>query len=503
MEAGKGLCIRDLIIEGRQDPDAPAIESPGFEPLAYHELRKQIASVVRYLNARGFRPNDRIAVVMPKSPCAAVATMAVMAGFTLVPLNFQYRAPEFDWYFTSLDIRAVLVQQGAATEVVSSARKHAIPVVEIVCFRKKAGMFTLSPPGDFSGSDPLYATDDDTITLMQTSGTTAKPKIVPVTQKVLFSSTKKMNEVLEITASDRHLHILPLDTTFGLFSSLWSPLVAGGSVIIATDFIPQDFLHLLRTFRPTYYWGGPVHHTGILCELKKIPPEERAGHSLRFAATASSLINPAVIHDLEELLGVRVIEAYGMSEVLGIALSTSYRKGSVGLPIIPGLQIWDDSDHPLPPGITGEIVVRGDQVFTGYLNAPEENAAVFKGGWFRTGDIGYLDEDGYLFLAGRKKEMINKGGRKIAPAEVDAALLSHPGVRDAMAFAIRDPILGEDIGAIVVREKETLTEKDLRQYLLNRLLPSKTPQKIFFVDSIPRNPAGKPLRDQATEQYSR
>jgi oxalate---CoA ligase len=502
MENEERLCVRDLIINGSQDPDAPAIESPGYKPLTYRDLREQIAYVVKSLNARGLRPNDRVAIVMPNGPDAAAAILAVMAGFTLIPLNSQYRIPEYEWYFTSLDIRAVLVQRGAATEAAEAAGMHAIPVIEMICSPGKAGMFTLFPQRDCPESDTLYAEPDDTIALVQTSGTTAKPKIIPFTQKFLFSITRKMNNAFHITVSDKHLHILPLDIGLGIFSPLWGPLLEGGSVILPRDFIPPDFFGILRTCRPTYYWGGPAHHSAIVRELKKIPPEELAGHSIRFAITVSAVMDPAVLHGLEELLEIQVIEVYGMTEAPVIALNKPIRKGSVGLPIIEHIQIWDDDDIPLPAGRTGEVVVKGKLVFSGYLNAPEENAAVFKDGWLRTGDMGYFDNDGYLFLTGRIKEMINKGGRKIAPAEIDAALMSHPGVLEAMAFAIMEPVLGEDIAAMIVREQETLSEDDLRQYLLDRLLPSKIPRRIYFVDKIPKNPAGKPMRQVGTQRYS-
>lgn len=503
MKSEESPCVADLIVHGSQDPDAPAIESPGYEPLTYRDLREQIMYVVRTLNAMGFRPNDRIAIVMPKGPDAAVATMAVMAGFTLVPLNHEYRIPEYDWYFSSLDIRAVLVQRSAATEAAEAASKYKIPVIEIICSPGKAGMFTFYSRIDCPESDAIYAGPNDIIALVQTSGTTAKPKIVPVTQKFLFSVIRKINKLFQITASDKHLHILPLDTTFGILSPLWNPLLEGGSVILPQNFIPHDFFNILKAYRPTYYWGGPVHHSAILRELKKIPAKKLAGHSLRFIATASAVMNLSVLHELEDLLGIQVIEEYGMTEAPCIALNKPSRKGSVGLPIIEQIQLWGDDDYPVPKGKTGEVVVKGDLVFGGYLNAPEENAAAFKDGWFRTGDMGYLDGDGYLFLIGRKKEMINKGGRKIAPAEIDAVLMSHPGVKDAMSFRIPDPDLGEDIGAMVVKKDPRTIDKDLRQFCLDHMVQYKVPHRICFVNEIPRNTLGKPLREEGTQQYMR
>jgi acyl-CoA synthetase (AMP-forming)/AMP-acid ligase II len=202
-----------------------------------------------------------------------------------------------------------------------------------------------------------------------------------------------------------------------------------------------------------------------------------------------------------EVLGAPVIEKYASSEAGMIAVNNPPREGSVGIPVIESLTIRDENGNILNSGKIGEIVVKGETVFNGYENAPDDNKAAFIDGWFKTGDIGYLDDDGYLFLTGRKKEIINKGGEKISPLEIDNALMTHPLVREAMVFPVQDPVLGEDIAAMIVREQETLTENDLRRYLLDRLTPSKIPRRIYFVDAIPKNTTGKPLRYAGTERY--
>jgi acyl-CoA synthetase (AMP-forming)/AMP-acid ligase II len=209
-----------------------------------------------------------------------------------------------------------------------------------------------------------------------------------------------------------------------------------------------------------------------------------------------------VREELERLLGAPLIEGYANTEAGTITINIPPRPGSVGLPVIEELAIIDDEGNRLGPGRTGEILVRGTTVFEGYENAPDETSAVLTGGWFRTGDLGYCDIDGYLFLTGRKKELINKGGEKIPPAAIDAALLSHPDVMDAMAFPLEDPVLGEEVGAMVVRRRQDLTENQLRRHLLDLLNPSLLPGRIFFVESVPRNSTGKVLREQGTRQFS-
>ena len=501
MNNEKGQCVRDLILFGSQDPDSPAIESPGYLPLTYRELRKQIAYVVRSMNARGFRPNDRIAVIMPNGPHTAVAILAVMAGFTVVPLNYQNKEPEYDSVFSHLGIKAVLVQKGEHSAAIAVAEAQKIRIIEVSCSQETAGVFTFFPEMDTRGTQAIYATPEDIAAIKLTSGTSAKPKAVPTRQKRFFAGMQKLNAASGISTTDKNLHFLSLDTGFGYETPLGGTLLTGGTLVFLREFVPSDFLSLIRTWRPTYYWGGPAHHQAILQELKKTPQDQRANHSLRMIISGSAAIRPAIIQELEALLGVRVIDIYVMSEAY-ISMNNPGKPGSVGIPFISELEIRDENGHALPGGQAGEVVVRGELVFDGYLNAPEENAAAFRDGWFRTGDLGYLDDEGYLFLTGRKKEMINKGGRKIAPAEIDAVLLSYPGISDAMVFRIPDPTLGEEIAAMVVRTDKQVSEEDLRQYCLDHLVQFKVPQKVFFVDEIPKNGLGKPLRDEGSQKFS-
>ncbi len=501
MENEKSLCVRDLIVNGSQDPDSPAIESPGYQPLTYRDLRAQITYVVRSLNARGFRPNDRIAVTMPNGPHAAVAILSIMAGFTVIPFNSQYKEPEYASLFSFLGIKAVLVQKGEASAAGTVAEAHKIPVIEVSCSQETAGLFTLVPEADTKAKEAIYATPRDIAAIKLTTGTTAKPKAVPVSQKRFFAGMQILNAFSGLSHKDKNLHFLSLDTGFGFETPLGGTLLTGGSLVCLRDFIPSDLLNLLVTCRPTYYWGGPAHHQAIIKELKKVPRDQLAHLSLRMICSGSAAVSPAITQELGSLLGIQVIDVYVMSEAY-ISINNPPKQGSVGIPFISELEIRDDNDHTLPAGQAGELVLRGELVFDGYLDAPEENAAAFRDGWFRTGDIGYLDNEGYLFITGRKKEMINKGGRKIAPAEVDAVLLSHPRIVDAMSFMVHDPLLGEDIAAMVVPADEKITKTELRMYLLDRLVQSKVPGRIYFVDKIPRNPAGKPLRHMGTKKYS-
>jgi acyl-CoA synthetase (AMP-forming)/AMP-acid ligase II len=440
---------------------------------------------------------------MPHGPETAALVISVMAGSTAVFLNCQHTKTEYEIYFPLLKINALITQKGAQTDATSVAEHYKIPVLELVSRIPAAGCFTLVPSGLPGMYDPVFAEPSDTAALIMTSGTTALPKVIPKTQQQQLLTVLAYCAALGITRTDRNLHVLPFDTGLGIGTALMSSLVQGGSLICPRDFIPSDFPDFLSTHRPSYYFASPAYHRAIVQELKKIPPEKLQNHSLRFIVTGSASMAAETRAGFRSLLKIPVIEAYGSSETGGaISINIPEKPGSVGRPVIEFLEIWSEDKKPFGPYENGEIVVKGETVFYGYENAPEENAEAFSNGWYRTGDTGYLDEEGYLFLTGRIKELINKGGRKLSPAEIDVALLAHPEVQDAMSFGIPDPMLGEDIGAMVVRSDGNLSENDLRAFLLDRLTPSKIPRKVLFVDTIPKNALGKPLRHEGTARFS-
>lgn len=494
--------FKDLIFDNNQDPDHHAIEAPGLIPLTYRDLRVQILYVVKTLNAMGFHRNDRIAIISPAGPETAVIIISVMAGFTSVPMDPQNKTQEYETHFSQLRIKAIIVQKGYQTDATIAAESRNLPVIELKPVIGMAGKFLLEPTVVPDKKKAEFATPSDISHVFLTSGTTSRPKIVPVSQKQSFVLRKRQIQTLNITSTDRCLHILPYYHGMGIGLPLLGILLAGGTVICTKDFIPSDFFPLLKTYRPTYYIAGPAHHQGILREIKKVPPDELKNNSLRFILSSSALLPTRVRNELEAVLGVAVIEHFATSETGVISINFPPKRGSVGIPVIEHLNILDENGNSSRPYEQGEIVVKGETVFSGYENAPDINKTVFFNGWFRTGDMGYLDDEGYLFLTGRKKEMINKGGEKIAPAEIDAVLLTCPGVREVMTFTVNDPVLGEDIAAMVVRTEAQVTEQELRMYLLDRIAPFKVPRKIYFTDAIPRNPAGKPLRHVGTERYS-
>jgi oxalate---CoA ligase len=292
---------------------------------------------------------------------------------------------------------------------------------------------------------------------------------------------------------------MPLFHIHGLVGVLCASICAGGSVACCPGYQDDGFADWLRNFEPTWYSAVPTIHQAVLAAARQQPTISRAGR-LRLIRSSSASLPPTVMRDLEATFNVPVIESYGMTEaahqMASNPLPPAPRKpGSVGLPAGPEMAIMDDHGTLLPTGATGEIVIRGPNVTQGYAVNPQANAAAFTNGWFRTGDRGRTDDDGYFYITGRTKEMINRGGENISPREIDEVLLAHDDVVQAVAFAVPHRSLGEDVAAaVVLRLGSTVTEHALRRFAYARLAPGKVPSRIVMVPEIPKGPTGKVQR---------
>ncbi|MFC2099380.1 AMP-binding protein [Candidatus Bipolaricaulota bacterium] len=361
---------------------------------------------------------------------------------------------------------------------------------------------------EYAGSDEEPAGDDVAL-ILYTSGTTARPKRVPLTHANLVKSAGNVSTGLALSSSDRCLNVMPLFHIHGLVAGLLAPLVSGGSVVCAPGYNGAQFLDWLEVHHPTWYTAVPTIHQSLLSEMDARGIEEATRHTLRLIRSSSSSLPIHVMTALEDRFGVPVIEAYGMTEashqIATNPLPPDVRKpGSVGRALGVDVGVLNPNQQPQPANTEGEIVIRGETITSGYEGNSEANAYAFVGGWFRTGDAGYVDNDGYVTLTGRMKEMINRGGEKIAPRDIDEALLEHPAVARAVAFGIPHPTLGEDVAAaVVLRDETTASEAELRSYLLDRLAPFKVPSRFVFVDRLPTGATGKPQRIGLAETLAR
>ncbi len=476
-------------------PDAPAILAPQRAALDYRGLFDRAESVARSLAGLGVAGGDRVAVVLPNGPEMAVCFLGVAAVACCAPLNPAYRESEFAHYLDDLRPKALIVEAGADTPARAVAAARGIPVVELIAEPgRPAGTFLLDAPG----ASPAFAGPGDAALVLHTSGTTSRPKMVPLSGANLCASAANIAAALALGTSDLCLNVMPLFHIHGLVGAVLSSLSAGGGIVCPPGFIAAEFFGWLAAFRPSWYTAVPTIHRDVIARGAQLsaPPE----HALRFIRSCSAPMPPTLIADVEGFFGVPVVEAYGMTEashqIACNPLPPGRRKpGSVGLPAGTRVAVRGDDGRLLPPGETGEIVVQGPGLTAGYADNPEANAAAFADGWFRTGDQGYRDADGYIFLTGRSKEMINRGGAKIAPREIDDVLSRHPSVAEAIAFAMPDARLGEEVAAaVVLRPGSTADERELRAFAAQSLADFKLPRHIVFVEAIPRGPTGKPQR---------
>ena len=479
------------------DAAAPAIGAPDRADLAYADLRALIDRSVADLNGFGIGRGDAVAIVLPNGPEMAAAFLGVACAATAAPLNPAYRPDEFEFYLGDLEARAVVVQAGDDSPVRDVAARLGLPLIEL---EPRPG----GPAGDFrlrsdlraTASRPGPAEPGDVALVLHTSGTTSRPKIVPLSHGNVCASARHIGDTLALGRDDRCLNVMPLFHIHGLIAAVLASVAAGGSVVCAPGFNALRFFAWLGAARPSWYSAVPTMHQAILTRAARNAAALGEAR-LRFIRSSSASLPPSVMADLEAAFGAPVIESYGMTEAAHQMTSNPLpprprKPGSVGVAAGPEVAIMDAAGALLPLGATGEIVIRGPNVTTGYARNPAANATAYHDGWFRTGDQGLFDGDGYLRITGRLKEIINRGGEKISPREIDEVLLAHPDVAQAVAFAVPHAALGEEVAAaVVLRPGATAAPRDIRAHAAARVAPFKVPRTVLIVDEIPKGPTGK------------
>ncbi len=490
------ITLRSLIAAGADDQIA--LTAPGVAGLSYAALRTLVDDTVRALNAMGIGRGDRVGIVLNNGPEMATAFIAVASATGSAPLNPAYRADEFEFYLSDLNAKGLIVEAGSTSPAVAVAAKLGVRLIELHPRRERgAGAFELVATGpSVAAAQPGPAQADDVALVLHTSGTTSRPKIVPLSQRNVCASARNIREFLSLSAQDRGLNIMPLFHIHGLIAGILAPLSAGGQVCCSPGFNALKFFSWMEEARPTWYTAVPTMHQTILSRA----PNNRAiisANPLRFIRSSSSAMPTQVIREIEEVFNAPLVESYGMTEaahqMAANPLPPRVRKpGSVGIAAGPEIAIMDTEGRLLPAGEVGEIVIRGENVTKGYESNPKANAEAFTNGWFRTGDQGVMDAEGYLTLTGRLKEIINRGGEKVSPREVDEVLMDHPAVGQVVTFAIPHDKLGEEVGAaVVLKEGAALTEKELREFAAQRLADFKVPRKVLFLEEIPKGATGK------------
>ncbi|UWU75304.1 amino acid adenylation domain-containing protein [Bradyrhizobium huanghuaihaiense] len=483
----------------RRIPAAPAILAPGRPALTYGALGERTHDLVHTLRGLGIAPADRVAVALPRGAESALALIAVASSCACIPVNPDLTADELQRYFSELKLTALVTRADMNSPSRDVAKALGIAVIDFVPGPKDdlGGCAFMGPTVGPASASGASRGDGDALILL-TSGTAARPKMVPLTHRNVCLSAYNAGRVLSLTSHDRLLNVLPLFHAHGLISGLLTALAAGSSVICTDGFDAASFFGWMRELQPTWYTAVPTIHRALLTAAEANPDRVRAS-SLRVIRSASASLAPAILAGLEATFGVPVLETYGMTEAASQIAANPFelrKVGSVGRAAGPEIAIMDEAGRALASGEHGEIVLRGANMTRGYYNDEAATQTAFRNGWFRTGDLGYLDADGYLFIVGRIKDVINRGGQKVSPLEVEDVLLGHPAVLEAGVFAVPHPKLGENVAAVVVlRQNSEASSDQLRQFARKRLAAYKVPSLIRSVAALPKGASGKVKRN--------
>src|SRR5215467_6011739 len=483
--------ILNLLDNG--SPSHIAVVVSGDGPVVtYDQLRRQVDSLAARLNQIGLGRGDRIAMALPNGLEMIVSFLAASAVGAAAPLNPAYRLDEFKFYLEDTGARALIIPPTGSDEARAAAGDQTLIIESDLDSNGQVRFSSSGVAGPPRARE--YPDDDETALVLHTSGTTSRPKRVPLAHANLLTSARNVAQTYQLTVADVSLCVMPLFHVHGLVASTLATFFTGGTVVVPSKFNPLSFWSTVSEHQATWYSAVPTIHQVLLARVKAGKRPEAAKH-LRFVRSCSAALAPQTMADLEDRFGVPVLEAYGMTEAAHQMASNplpprTRKPGSVGCGTAVEIGILNDSGDLLPPHTTGEVSIKGPNVFGGYEGNAEANLSSFTNGWFRTGDQGYLDNDGYLILVGRLKELINRGGEKISPREIDEALLTHAAVAEAVCFGKPDRIYGEEVVAAVVL-KDTTNEKDLIAHCHTSLSDFKCPKKIYIVDTIPRTATGK------------
>ena len=516
--------------------DAPALAEPDGAQLTYGELRATVERFTQELRALGIEHGHPVALAIPNGIAIVVALLGIArAGAIAAPLNPAYTHDEFAIYLEDIAPSLLLLAPGSADAAREAAAALGVPVAEVephdVTTAPHSVTLSLSKgesqpsssslalrqaQGDNEGDTARGGNDardlrvemprpDDVALFLHTSGTTSRPKGVPLRHENLCASAFNIARWYRLDASDVSLCVMPLFHIHGIVFSTLAFLGVGASVIVPPRFSARAFWPTVSKYGATVVSAVPTIYRTLLLRADDDAAPGPGEHTLRFLRSSSSALPAAEFHRLEARFGVPAIEAYSMTEaahqMVANPLDGERRAGSVGIGAFVDVAIMDGDGALLPPGAEGEVVVRGRNVMRGYHNNPEANAAAFSDGWFRTGDRGKLDEHGYLTLVGRIKELINRGGEKISPVEVDEVLAKHPGVVEVVTFAIPDEKYGEDVAAAVIVRDGT-TEGELADYVRAHLASFKVPKRFFVTDAIPKTATGKVQRRMVAAAFT-
>ncbi|MEA5620158.1 acyl--CoA ligase [Cronbergia sp. UHCC 0137] len=471
----------------------PSLITPDGAVITYQQLRENIKVLISQLHSFGLKSKDAIAIAMTNGTPVAITFLAAALSGIAAPLNPKYKQEEFAFYYQDTQAKALITLPGTPEAALAAATPDMM-LIEANVNSDGTLNFTLIKPTSTTSTNPELPNGDDVAMILHTSGTTSRPKRVPIRHRHLIASVDNIIDAYSLTPADTTFGLMPLFHIHGLVGCLLATLASGGTLVCPNGFNALEFWKLVDIYKPTWYSSSPTMHQMILARASRNLEIVKA-NPFRFIRSSSAALPLVIIEQMEEVLNSPVLESYSMTETSHLMTSNPLppkvrKAGTVGYGCGVEVGIMDDENNFLSPGNLGEVVVKGANVIDGYENNPEANAKSFVNGWFRTGDQGKIDEDGYLKLTGRIKELINRGGEKISPLEVDDALLRHPAVSEALAFAVSHPTLGEEVHAAVVLKTE-VDAKELLSHCSTMLADFKVPKQVHILSELPRGATGK------------
>ncbi len=482
-----------LIETAEEQGDHVAFKLDDIE-LTYHQLECASARVAHLLKSKGLEPGDRVGLMLPNVPYFPGIYYGILrAGGVVVPMNVLLKGREVQYYLEDPGAKLLFAWfdfAEAAEEGASGAGTEVILV--------KPGEFEqLIGQQEEDRDDPERSTDD-TAVILYTSGTTGKPKGAELTHANLLRNCRTTSGFAEFDENEVLLGALPLFHSFGQSCTMNSAVCAGSTVTMLPRFDPEKALEIIERDKVTVFQGVPTMYNAMLHAERA---DSTDTSTLRICMSGGAAIPVELIRGFEGKFGCAILEGYGLSETSPVASfnhpDKERKPGSIGTPIEGvEMQVWDDQGNEVPQGEVGEIVIRGHNVMKGYWDRPEATEeAITEDGWFRSGDMAKVDEDGYFFIVDRKKDLIIRGGYNVYPREVEEVLYEHPAIQEAAVVAVPDESLGEEVGAaVVLKQGESLEADEVKQYVKSQVAAYKYPRKVWFVDELPKGPTGKILK---------
>ena len=486
----------NLVATATRTPEQAALRVNG-QSVTYEQLHGLAAKVAGTLRENGVEPGDRVAVILPNVPAFPVVYWGILlAGGIVVPMNPLLKAGEIDYFFTDSGAKFAFVWPDFVAEATKGAERSGTRIV--VC----GPMGPYAVEGGVPVAEPAARDDDDTAIILYTSGTTGRPKGAELTHRnIHLNALRSATVIQEIRADDVVMGCLPLFHVFGLVVGLNASTIAGASLALIPRFDPEAAIEVIEKERVTVMQGVPTMYAAILNHPRS---DGMDASSLRTCVSGGSAMPLEVMRAFEDKFGTVILEGYGLSETSPVAsfnmLDRERKPGTIGV-AIPGCEMRcvDENGAEVPVGEVGEIAIRGDNVMKGYWNKPEETAAAIPDGWFRTGDLATMDDEGYFTIVDRKKDMILRGGMNVYPREVEEVIYQHPDVVEVAVVGMPDELLGEQVGAAVaLREGSTATPEDVIEFTKERIAAYKYPRKVWVVDTLPKGPTGKILRREVS-----